>query len=188
MSRISKHPSQHLLENRIIYLAGEINTTCADYVISNLLVLNSIDKESDIRLYITSYGGSAYAGLAIYDCIQMIESPVATFCLGPAFSMAAWILASGDLGKRYATPNSRILLHQAWLQTSGTVSDIRIAAENIMELEKKMIDILAYHTKKASKIIEKSIQRDLWLNAEAAKKFGIVDHIVPLPKIKKPSK
>jgi len=185
MSKISKPPSQYLLENRIIFLAGEINTSSADYAISNLLVLNSIDKESDIRLYITSYGGSAYAGLAIYDCIQMIEAPVATFCLGPAFSMAAWILASGDFGKRYATPNSRILLHQAWIQTAGTTADIRVAAENIMELEKKMISILAYHTKKSFEEIDKSIQRDLWLNAEEAKEFGIIDHIVPLPKIEK---
>lgn len=184
MNKILKHPSQHLLENRIIYLAGEINTSCADYVISNLLVLNSIDKELDIHLYITSYGGSAYAGLAIYDCIQMIEASVSTFCLGPAFSMAAWILASGDRGKRYATPNSRILLHQAWLQTSGTTSDIRVAADNIMELEKKMIDILAYHTKKSYKIVERSIQRDLWLNAEKAEEFGIIDHIIPFSKTK----
>jgi len=186
MNKTLKLPSQHLLENRIIFLSGEINTSSADYVISNLLVLNSIDKETDIRLYITSYGGSIYAGLAIYDCIQMIEAPVATFCLGPAFSMAAWILASGDWGKRSATPNSRILLHQAWTQTSGTTSDIRVAAENIIELEKKMIDILAYHTKKSSEIVEKSIQRDLWLNAEEAKEFGIIDHIVSLHKIKKP--
>jgi len=127
MSRILKPPSQHLLENRIIYLAGEINTTCAHYVISNLLVLNSIDKESDIRLYITSDGGSTYAGLAIYDCIQMIQASVATFCVGQAFSMAAWILAAGEPGKRYATPNSRILLHQFWMRTAGTTSDIRIA-------------------------------------------------------------
>lgn len=185
MAEILKPPQQYLLENRIVYLAGDINTSCSDHVISDLLVLNSLDKESDIRLYISSYGGSVYAGLAIYDCIQMIEAPVATFCIGPAFSMAAWILAAGDRGKRYATPNSRILLHQAWLQTSGTTSDIRIAAENIMDLEKKMIDILAYHTKKSSKAVEQSIQRDLWLNVEGAKEFGIIDHIVTLPKIDK---
>lgn len=184
MSKISMSPLQHLLENRIIYLSGEVDTSSAHHVITNLLVLNSLDKESDIRLYISSHGGSVYAGLAIYDCIQMIDAPVSTFCIGPAFSMAAWLLAAGGFGKRYATPNSRILLHQAWAQTSGTTSDIKIAAENIIDLEDKMIKILSFHTKKSKEIVERSIQRDLWLNAEGAKKFGIIDHIIPLLKLR----
>ncbi len=178
-------PLQHLLENRIIYLSGEIDNSSADHVITNLLVLNSLDKKSDIRLYISSGGGSVYAGLAIYDCIQMIEAPISTFCIGPAFSMAAWILAAGESGKRYATMNSRILLHQAWAQTSGTTSDLKIAAENIVDLEDRMIKILSFHTKKSKDIIEKSIQRDLWLNVKEAKKFGIIDHIIPLLKLNK---
>ena len=185
MAKISMSPLQHLLENRIIYLSGEVDTSSANHVITNLLVLNSLDKESDIRLYISSQGGSVYAGLAIYDCIQMIDAPVSTFCIGPAFSMAAWILAAGGFGKRYATTNSRILLHQAWAQTSGTTSDIKIAAENIIDLEDKMIKILSFHTKKSKEIVEKSIQKDLWLNAKEAKKFGIIDHIIPLLKLKR---
>ena len=184
MSQIAKSPDSYLLENRIVYLSGDVNTSSADHVITNLLVLDSIDKKKDISLYISSYGGSVYAGLAVYDCMQMIESPVKTFCIGPAFSMAAWLLAAGERGKRYASPNSRILLHQAWLQTSGTTSDVRIAAENIIDIEKKMIEILAFHTRKSTIEIEKSIQRDLWMNAEQAKAFGIIDHVIPLPKLR----
>ncbi len=188
MDTYLKSPYHLLLDNRIIYLTGNIDTNSADYVISNMLVMNSLDKKSDIKLYISSYGGSVYAGLAIYDCMQMIEAPVTTFCIGLAFSMAAWILAAGSKGKRYTTPNSRMLLHQAWLQTAGTTTDIKIAAENIIDIEKKMIDILAYHTQKTHVEIESSIQRDLWLSPEEAKNFGLIDHVVNLPKLKAKTK
>ena len=114
------------------------------------------------------------------DCIQMIEAPVSTFCIGPAFSMAAWLLAAGEKGKRFATSNSKIMLHQGWIQTEGRTADIKIAAENMVDLEKKMIDILSRHTGKTRAIQQKHTQRDLWMDPQEAKDFGIIDHILPV--------
>jgi ATP-dependent Clp protease protease subunit len=177
MNKITMSLAQYLLENRIIFLSGDIDTKVAEHVITSMLVLDSLDKRTDIKLYISSYGGSVYAGLAIYDCMQMIEAPISTFCIGPAFSMAAWLLAAGEKGKRYATPNSKIMLHQAWAQTAGTTSDIKVAAENIIGLEKKMIEILSRHTGKTNRQLNRSIQRDFWMNPQEAINFGVIDHI-----------
>ncbi len=168
---------EHLYQNRIIYLSGDITTGTADYVVSRLLVLDSLDPTAEIKLYISSFGGSVYAGLAIYDAMQLIRAPVATFCIGPAFSMAAWLLAAGSPGRRSATPNSRVMLHQASAGFLGTSADIKVAAENIIKTEELTVRILADHTGRPPGDIAALIQRDLWLTATEAVELGLIDTV-----------
>ncbi len=167
----------HIFRNRIVYLSGEITVGLADYVVSRLLVLDSIDPRAEIKLYITSHGGSCYAGLAIYDAIQLVEAPVSTFCIGPAFSMAAWLLAAGERGRRFATPNSRIMIHQGSAGIGGTPADIRIAAENLVRNEAVMNAILARHAGRSMDEILRAIDRDKWMSPEEARDFGLIDEI-----------
>jgi ATP-dependent Clp protease protease subunit len=169
----------HLFRNRIIYLSGEITVGVADYVVSRLLVLDSIDPRAEIKLYITSHGGSCWAGLAIYDAIQLVEAPVSTFCVGPAFSMAAWLLAAGERGRRFATPNSRIMIHQGSAGIGGTTADIRIAAENLARSEAVMNAILARHAGRSVDEILRAVERDKWMSPEEAREFGLIDEIAP---------
>lgn len=175
-----KSVTEHLYENRIIYLSGDITTQTADYVVSRLLVLDTLDPESEIRLYLSSYGGSVYAGLAIYDAMQLVSAPISTFCIGPAFSMAAWLLAAGEPGRRFATPNSRIMIHQTSAGFLGTSADIKVAAENVIKSERLMNELLARHTKRGLAEIESAVQRDLWMTPQEAMRFGMIDAIAPV--------
>lgn len=169
--------SEHLMHSRIVYLSGDITTASADYVVSRLLVLDSIDSTEEIKLYISSFGGSVYAGLAIYDAMQLVDAPVSTLCIGPAFSMAAWLLAAGEPGRRFATPSSRIMIHAPSAGLVGTTSDLRIAAQNLLENERTMIDILARHTGRDAESIARSIERDVWMSPERAVELGILDGV-----------
>lgn len=180
MSDYDKSVSEHLYENRIIYLSGDITTQTADYVVSRLLVLDSLDPESEIRIYISSYGGSVYSGLAVYDAMQMVNAPISTFCIGPAFSMAAWLLAAGEPGRRFATPNSRIMIHQTSAGFLGTSADIKVAAENIIKSERLMNELLARHTRQTLAEISGAVQRDLWMTPEEALRFGMIDGVAPV--------
>lgn len=168
---------QRLFENRIIYMSGDVTTVSADYVISRLLTLDSIDHHAEIKLYLSSYGGAVYAGLGIYDAMQMVEAPVATFCIGPAFSMAAWLLAAGEPGRRFATPNSRIMMHQTSGRMEGTSTDVRVAAQNMLQTESLMNALLARHCKRSIEEVERTIERDRWMTPEEAMAFGVVDAI-----------
>lgn len=155
-------------------------TQTTDYVVSRLLVLESLDPESEIRLYLSSYGGSVYAGLAIYDAMQMVSAPISTFCIGPAFSMAAWLLAAGEPGRRFATPNSRIMIHQTSAGFLGTSADIKVAAENIIKSERLMNELLAKHTRRPVAEIAAAVERDMWMTPEQALRFGMIDGIAPV--------
>lgn len=167
-----------LLKERIVFIGTPIDDTVASLVIAQLLFLESEDPEKDIYLYINSPGGIISAGLAIYDTMQYIKPDVATICIGMAASMAAVILAGGAKGKRTALPNSRIMIHQPWGGVHGTASDIRIQAEEILRMKRKINEILAKHTGKPIEQIEKDTDRDYYMSAEEAKEYGIIDQIL----------
>jgi ATP-dependent Clp protease protease subunit len=168
-----------LYENRILYLSGDIATTTADGIVAGVIALDAIDPHSEIKLYISSFGGSVYAGLAIYDAMMLVRAPISTLCIGPAFSMAAWLLAAGDKGRRFATTNARIMLHQASAGFAGTAGDIKVAAENMLQNQNLMTDILAQHTGRDREKVAHAIERDLWMTPEQALEFGIIDAILP---------
>ena len=167
-----------LLENRIVFLQGEIFTEKANEVVMKLLYLQSENRRKDIQFYINSPGGGVIATLAIYDTMQVLSCPIATYCVGQAASGAAVLLAGGTKGKRYALPHSRVMLHQPFGGVSGQISDIEIQAEEIMRNRKMLNDILAHTTGKKTKQIEKDTDRDLFLDAEASKEYGLVDDIL----------
>jgi len=171
-----------LLKDRIIFVGTAIDDMISNLVIAQMLFLDLEGKNQDISLYINSPGGSVTAGLAIYDTMQFINCEVATYCIGQAASMAAVLLAAGTTGKRYALPNARILLHQPWGGTQGTASDISIQAEEILRLKKRLNEILANHTGQDIKRIEKDADRDYYMGAEDALKYGLVDDILEKPK------
>ena len=166
-----------LLQNRIIILSGEINDQLSNLIIAELLYLDSISNE-DIELYINSPGGSITSGMAIYDTMNYIKSDVSTICLGLAASMAAFLLSCGNQGKRYALPNSEIMIHQPLGGVSGQATEIDIAAKRIIKLRKKLNTILAKNTKKSLKKIEKDTERDYYMDANEALKYGIIDKII----------
>lgn len=166
------------LRNRIIYLAGGIDTSQANYIVGRLLVLNALDKDKLIHMYISSFGGEIEAGLAIYDSMQMIDAPIATYCIGVAYSMAAWLLAAGEKGKRYATTHATIMLHQISFGTSGTTKDIEIDVQKLVSDQDLMAKILARHTNKSFDEIKQNIQYNLWLKPEQAIEFGIIDKVL----------
>ncbi|CUS76965.1 ATP-dependent Clp protease proteolytic subunit ClpP [Candidatus Kryptonium thompsonii] len=167
-----------LLKERIVFIGTPIDDTVASLVIAQLLFLESEDPDKDIYLYINSPGGVISAGLAIYDTMQYIKPDVATICIGMAASMAAVILAGGAKGKRTALPNSRIMIHQPWGGVQGTAADIRIQAEEILRMKKKINEILAKHTGRPIEQIEKDTDRDYYMSAEEAKEYGIIDQIL----------
>ena len=160
-----------LLKNRIILLSGEINDACSSSIIAQLLYLDSISNE-DISLYINSPGGSVSAGMAIYDTMNFIKSDVATICVGMAASMGAFLLSSGQKGKRSALPSSEIMIHQPLGGAEGQATEIKIVAEHITKLKKKLNTILAKNTKKSLKTIENDTERDHYLDAEEALEYG----------------
>lgn len=167
-----------LLRDRIIFLGGGIDDDVANLVIAQLLFLESENSSKDIQMYINSPGGSVSAGLAIYDTMRHIKPQVSTICVGMAASMGAFLLAGGEHGKRFALPNSRIMLHQVMGGAEGQASDIEIQAKEILRLKKQMNEILAENTKQKLNKIERDTDRDYWLSPLEAKEYGIIDKVV----------
>ncbi len=167
-----------LLKDRIIFIGWEIDDMAASYIIGQLLFLQLDNKEQDISIYINSPGGSVTACLAIYDTMQYVSNDIQTCCLGQAASMAALLLTAGTHKKRYALPNSRIMLHQPWGGTRGTASDISIQAEEILRLRQKINGIMAKHTGKSEEAIEADSDRDYFLDTKAALEYGLIDEII----------
>lgn len=166
-----------LLENRIVFLQGEIHTGNANEVVMKLLYLASENKKKDINFYLNSPGGDVIATLAIYDVMQIISCPVATYCVGQAASGAAVLLAGGKKGKRFALPNSRVMIHQPYGGVGGQVSDIEIQANEILRNREVLNDILAKHTGQPIDQIAKDTDRDFFLSADEARDYGLVDEI-----------
>lgn len=167
-----------LLKERIIFLGGPIMDPVANAIIAQLLFLESEDEKKDIKLYINSPGGSVTAGMAIYDAMQYVKPDVATVCVGVAASMAAVLLASGAKDKRFMLPNSEILLHQVMGGAEGQAIDIEISARHIVKIKDSLNRILAKHTGRPLDQVEKDTDRDFWMNAEEAKKYGLIDEII----------
>jgi len=171
-------PYSRLLEDRIVLLTGEVNDDLADVIVAQLLLLESKGPNQDISLYINSPGGSVTAGLAIYDTMQYITCDVATAVIGQATSMAAVLLAAGARGKRIALPNARVMMHQPWQQVMGQATDVEIEARELVRLRNQIVDLLAEHTGQTRRKILRDADRDFWLTAEAAQKYGIVDRVM----------
>ena len=167
-----------LLKDRIIFIDGEINDLTADLVVAQLLFLESQDPERDISIYINSPGGSVTAGLAVYDTIQYIKPDVQTIAMGQASSMGAILLACGTPGKRMALPSARILIHQPWGGAQGQAIDIGIQAKEIVRLKQLLIKYFAQHTGKKEKDIASDLERDNFMSAEEAIKYGLIDDIL----------
>lgn len=186
MMRYWERAFARLFKDRIIFLSGEIVASAgggiysgaADNIIAQLLCLEAEDPEKDIQLYINSPGGDLQAALAIYDAMQYVRCPVRTICVGIAASAAALILAGGAKGKRYALPNSRIMIHQPWGMVGGQAVDIKIEADEIIKLRNRVNEILAYHTGQPKEKIERDTDRNFWMGAEEAKAYGIVDEVI----------
>ncbi|MDE5765979.1 MAG: ATP-dependent Clp endopeptidase proteolytic subunit ClpP [Clostridia bacterium] len=166
-----------LLEDRIIFLSGEIDDAVANTVVAQLIYLEAKDPSKDINLYINSPGGSVSAGLAIYDTMNYIKCDVSTICIGMAASMGAFLLSSGAKGKRFALPNSEIMIHQPLGGAQGQASDIKIAAEHILKTKKKLNSILAQNSGKPLEQIERDTDRDNYLSAEEALNYGLIDKV-----------
>jgi len=167
-----------LLEDRIIFLGRPITDEVANVVVAQLLFLEAKDPEKDIFLYINTPGGGVTAGLAIYDTMQYVKCPVRTICVGMAASMGAVLLAAGTKGKRYALPNSKILIHQPWGGAQGQAVDVKIHAEELIRTRDQINDILARHTGQPKEKIEKDTDRDFFMSAQEAKTYGLVDDII----------
>jgi ATP-dependent Clp protease protease subunit len=167
-----------LLKDRIIFLGEAISDHTANIVIAQFLFLDAENSDQDIKFYINSPGGSVSAGLAIYDTMQYIKSPVSTICIGMAASMASVLLAAGEPGKRFALPNSEVMIHQVMGGAEGQASDVKIHAEHILKTKDKMNRILATHTGQKIAVVEKDSDRDYYMSAEEAKNYGIIDKII----------
>lgn len=166
-----------LLNDRIIFLGGPINDDVANIIIAQLLFLEHADPKKDIQLYVNSPGGAVHAGLAIIDTMNHIKCDVSTVCVGMAASMGAMILSSGTKGKRFALPNAEVMIHQPMGGAEGQASDIAITAKNILRARENLYKILSKNTGKPITQIEKDADRDYWMTADEAKKYGIVDHV-----------
>ena len=167
-----------LLKDRIIFLGEEVNETTASLVVAQLLFLESEDPNKDIQLYINSPGGMVTAGMAIYDTMGFVKSPISTICIGMAASMASVLLASGDKGKRFILPNSEVMIHQPLGGVNGQATEIKIVADRILYLRNKLNKILSDKTGKDISEIEKDTERDYYLNASDALEYGLVDKIL----------
>jgi ATP-dependent Clp protease protease subunit len=167
-----------LLKDRVIFLGGPINDIVANSIIAQLLFLESQDKDKDIKIYINSPGGSVTAGMAIYDTMMYTNPDVQTICIGMAASMGATLLASGAKGKRFSLPNAEILLHQVMGGTEGQAADVKIHAEHILKIKDKLNKILAKHTGQQLDKIEKDSDRDYFMTAKEALKYGVIDKII----------
>ncbi len=167
-----------LLEERIVFIGTPIDDTVANSVMAQLLFLDKTNRTQDINIYINSPGGSVTAGLAIYDTMQFVQPDVATYCLGQAASMGAVLLAGGKKGKRFALPNSRVMIHQPWGGVQGTARDMEIQVEEILKSKKRLEEILARHTSRNAAEIARATDRDHFMSPEEAKDFGLIDNIV----------
>ncbi|HLG92092.1 MAG TPA: ATP-dependent Clp protease proteolytic subunit [Acidimicrobiales bacterium] len=169
---------QRLLKERIVFLGTQVDTSSANLICAQLLLLEAEDPDRDIALYINSPGGSVTDGLAIYDTMQYVRCDVATICVGLAASMGQFLLCAGAPGKRYALPHSRILMHQPSGQMQGQAADIAIQAEQIVYLKRMMAERIAYHTGQPVERIEADSDRDRWFTAEEAKEYGFIDQVI----------
>ena len=167
-----------LLKDRIIMLGSAIDDDVANIVVAQLLFLESQDKTKDIKLYINSPGGSVTAGLAIYDAMQYVKADVSTICMGMAASMGAVLLAGGAKGKRFALPNSEVMIHQVLGGVQGQATDIKIHAERILEMKDSLNKILAKHTGQPLKTVENDTERDNFMSAKEAKEYGLIDNVI----------
>ena len=167
-----------LLKERIIFLGDEVNDATASIVVAQLLFLEAEDPSKDISLYINSPGGSVTAGWAIYDTMQYIKCDVATICIGMAASMGAFLLAGGAKGKRQALPNAEIMIHQPSGGTRGQASDIRIEADHILKIKKRLNEELAANTNQPIEVIERDTDRDNWMSADEAVAYGLIDSVI----------
>ena len=167
-----------LLLDRIVFISGEVNDEMANAVCAQLLFLQSQDAKKEVSVYVNSPGGSVTAGLAIYDTMQFVKCPVATYCLGQAASMGAVLLAAGAKGRRFALPNARIMIHQPWGGAEGKASDIEITAREILRLKARLNEILAKHSGRSVADVERDTDRDHFMSAEEAKEWGLVDEVV----------
>ena len=167
-----------LLKDRIIFIGGAIDDYVAALVVAQMLFLQLENKEQDIELYVMSPGGSVNAGLAIYDTMQYVTNDVATYCIGQAASMGAFLLAAGTKGKRFALPNSRIMIHQPWGGAQGTAADIVIQAEEIIRLKRSLNHLYAKHTGQPEERVAKDSDRDFFMSAEQAREYGLIDEIL----------
>src|SRR5271154_1818001 len=167
-----------LLADRIIFLGSAVDDTVANLIVAQLLHLESEDPDKDISIYINSPGGSVYAGLAIYDTMQFIKPDVSTICVGIAMSMGALLLAGGAHGKRMALPNAKILIHQVSSAFQGQATDIEIHAKEIIDVRRRLDEIIAKHTGKALDDVRKDTERDYFMSSEEAKEYGIIDRVI----------
>ncbi|MDO5707974.1 MAG: ATP-dependent Clp endopeptidase proteolytic subunit ClpP [Andreesenia angusta] len=167
-----------LLKERIIFISDEINDVTASLVVAQLLFLEAEDPDKDIQIYINSPGGSITAGFAIYDTMQYIKPDVSTICIGMSASMGAFLLAAGTKGKRFALPNSEIMIHQPLGGTRGQAEDIRIHAERIIEMRSRLNEILSERTGQPLEVIEKDTDRDKFMTADKAKEYGLIDEVI----------
>ena len=170
-----------LLKERIIFLGTQINDQVANTIIAQLLYLSNQDPEKEIKMYINSPGGVIYAGMAIYDSMQIIPNPVSTVAVGVTASFGTVLLTAGTKGRRYALPHATVHLHQPLGGAQGQASDIVIQAEEIMRLKSTLLDILSKHTGKDKKVVEKDSDRDVYMTANEAVEYGLVDHVLDLP-------
>lgn len=171
-----------LLKENIVFLGGPVTDSLANTIIAQLLFLESQDPKKDVKIYINSPGGSVTAGMAIYDTMQHIKPDVQTYCIGIAASMAATLLAAGKKGKRFALPNSEVMLHQVMGEAGGQAIEVEISARHIISIRDRLNKIISKHTGQALAKIEKDTDRDFYMTAEAAKKYGLIDEIIYPPK------
>jgi ATP-dependent Clp protease protease subunit len=167
-----------LLKERVIFLVGPINDQMANLIVAQLLFLESENPDKDINLYINSPGGSVSAGLAIYDTMQFIKPDVSTLCTGLAASMGAFLLAAGSKGKRFVLPNSRVMIHQPSGGFSGQASDIEIHAKEVLYLKRRLNEMMALHTGQSIEVIDRDTDRDNFMSAEEAVKYGLIDKVL----------
>jgi ATP-dependent Clp protease protease subunit len=167
-----------LLLDRIVFISGEVNDEMANAICAQLLFLQSQDAKKEISVYVNSPGGSVTAGLAIYDTMQFVKCPIATYCLGQAASMGAVLLTAGTKGRRFALPNARIMIHQPWGGAEGKASDIEITAREILRLKEKLNEILSKHSGKKMADVIKDTDRDHFMSAEEAKAWGLIDEVI----------
>lgn len=167
-----------LLKERVIFLVGQVEDHMANLIVAQMLFLEAENPDKDIHLYINSPGGSVTAGMAIYDTMQFIKPNVCTYCIGQAASMGAFLLAAGESGKRFCLPNSRVMIHQPLGGFQGQASDIEIHAREILSIKAKLNRILAEHTGQALEVIERDTDRDNFLSAADAMKYGLVDKVM----------
>ena len=167
-----------LLRERIVFLGSEVEDSSANLIVAQLLFLEAEDPDSDIRLYVNSPGGSAYAGMAIYDAMQFVRPDVQTYCIGMAMSMGGLVLAAGTAGKRFVLPNAKVMIHQGSGGFRGTPADIQIAAREILDQTRKYAEVLARHSGRDVEQVMRDIDRDRFLGPEDAVEYGLADHVL----------